>query len=81
MFSDTKVVNTSTIANSTGTTGARNATATAELGGEDAQTAVENGSVALANQPTANTSLGLNVECVLFPPLSTAFFFLRLIHA
>jgi hypothetical protein len=80
MFFDTMVMNTSTIANSTGTTGTTtNTTATAEIGGEDAQTAVQNGGVAIANPPTANTSLGLNVECVLSPPLTTAF--LQLIHA
>jgi hypothetical protein len=75
-FSDTKVVNTS-IADSTGKNGTTDTAA--EIGGEDAQKAVENGELVLADAPTAKNSLGLDVWCVLFPPLSIAF--PRLIHA
>jgi hypothetical protein len=85
MFSDVKVLNTSTIADSTSsenasTTGTFNTVSNAtEIGGEDAQTALKDGGVVVADPPTANTSLGLDVQCVLFPPLSIAF--LRPIHA
>jgi hypothetical protein len=80
MSSDTKVVNTSTFSDSTGTTGTTGTdTATAEIGGaeiggEDAQKAVENGGLVLADAPTAKNSLGLDVcGCVLFPLMSIAF--------
>lgn len=49
----------STASGSTNNTGGN---ATAEIGGEDAVTAVQNGDLLLANGPTASNSLGLNVE-------------------